>query len=247
MSSKLNYIPFISSYNDIRAEMENDFQYRMENRRAMTSLGRPLYYRINVQVVMTEECPFHCPFCLERQNPMEGSNDFPAQLKALEMVLREHPDARLTITGGEPGLYPAHVMELASTFYTYSNGVFCSINTTGFSKELNGIPAHINLSRNDYVQNDPRLFPRCTVQTVLDAPTLPYIKEYMKMDAKSFSFRFLSSLEKKDYDVSVWNDLQNDPEIDADPDQSPASYPYGNALRNFSDSWRPGCQHLQLL
>ena len=36
----------------------------------------------------------------------------------------------------------------------------------------------------------------------------------MKMEASSFSFRFLSGLEKKDYPVGVWNDLQNDTEID---------------------------------
>lgn len=29
MSSKMNYIPYISSYEDIRAEMSNDLQYRV--------------------------------------------------------------------------------------------------------------------------------------------------------------------------------------------------------------------------
>ena len=48
MSSKMNYIPHISSYEDIRAEMSNDLQYRLASRTAKTSLGRPLYYRINV-------------------------------------------------------------------------------------------------------------------------------------------------------------------------------------------------------
>lgn len=46
MSSKMNYIPHISSYEDIRAEMSNDLQYRLASRTAKTSLGRPLYYRI---------------------------------------------------------------------------------------------------------------------------------------------------------------------------------------------------------
>ena len=41
MSSKMNYIPRISSYEDIRAEMSNDLQYRLANRTAKTSLGRP--------------------------------------------------------------------------------------------------------------------------------------------------------------------------------------------------------------
>lgn len=110
MSSKMNYIPHISSYEDIRAEMSNDLQYRLASRTAKTSLGRPLYYRINVQMITTQECPFHCPFCLERQNPMSGDNDFDAQIEALKRVLQEHPNARLSITGGEPGLYPKHIL-----------------------------------------------------------------------------------------------------------------------------------------
>lgn len=78
MSSKMNQIPFLSSYEDVRAEMNRDLQYRLNSRTAQTSLGRPLYYRINVQMITTQECPFHCPFCLERQNPMSGGNDFEA-------------------------------------------------------------------------------------------------------------------------------------------------------------------------
>lgn len=35
-----------------------------------------------------------------------------------------------------------------------------------------------------------------------------------KMDASSFSFRFLSGLEKKDYPVDIWNDLQQDADVD---------------------------------
>lgn len=214
MSSKLNYIPFISSYEDIRSEMNDDLQYRLASRTMRTSLGRPLYYRINVQLILTEECPYHCPFCLERQNPMSGNNDFDAQIKALKTVLKEHPDARLTITGGEPGLYPEHVADIIKVFESNSNRVFCSINTAGFSTELNGL-AHINLSYNDYVAENPSKFPHCTVQTVLESPSVSDVKEFMtKMDADSLSFRFLSGLDKKDYPTDVWNDLQNDEEID---------------------------------
>ena len=213
MSSKMNQIPFLSSYEDVRAEMNRDLQYRLNSRTAQTSLGRPLYYRINVQMITTQECPFHCPFCLERQNPMSGDNDFEAQIEALKRVLSEHPDARLSITGGEPGLYPEHIAHIVQTYKDNCNNVFCSINTTGFNTELNGL-AHINLSRNDYVGADPVDYPGCTVQTVIENPTLAFIKEYMKMEANSFSFRFLSGLEKKDYPVGVWNDLQNDTEID---------------------------------
>lgn len=48
MSSKMNYIPHISSYEDIRAEMSNDLQYRLASRTAKTSLGRPLYCYSNI-------------------------------------------------------------------------------------------------------------------------------------------------------------------------------------------------------
>lgn len=72
MSSKMNQIPFLSSYEDVRAEMNRDLQYRLNSRTAQTSLGRPLYYRINVQMITTQECPFYCPFCLERQSAKAG-------------------------------------------------------------------------------------------------------------------------------------------------------------------------------
>ena len=212
MSSKMNFIPFIGSYADIRTEMNEDLQYRLRSRQTKTSLGRPLYYRINVQLITTQECPYHCPFCLERQNPMSGSNNFSAQIEALKRVLGEHPEARLTITGGEPGLYPTHIANVVETYSNNSNGVFCSINTSGFSTELNGL-AHINLSYNDFVKPNPEDFPNCTVQTVMENPTIDSIKEYMKMNASGFSFRFLSGLEQKDYQVDIWNDLQNDSEI----------------------------------
>ena len=51
MSSKMNQIPFLSSYEDVRAEMNRDLQYRLNSRTAQTSLGRPLYYRINVRFI----------------------------------------------------------------------------------------------------------------------------------------------------------------------------------------------------
>lgn len=75
MSRKLNFMPEIPDYDYIKNQMEEDLKYRLENRKRKTSLGRPLYERINVQVVMTQECPYNCPFCLERKNPMKGQFD----------------------------------------------------------------------------------------------------------------------------------------------------------------------------
>lgn len=76
MSSKLNYIPKIISYNNIRSEMNRDLEWRLNNRKKKTPYGRPLYYNMNVQIIVTHECPFSCPFCMERQNPMCGKQDF---------------------------------------------------------------------------------------------------------------------------------------------------------------------------
>lgn len=213
MSEKMKHIPHINSYEDIRKEMNNDLRYRLNSRKERTSLGVPLYYRVNVQIITTQECPYSCPFCLERQNPMAGENDFDNQIESLKAILSEHPNARLTITGGEPGLYPQHIKQLVDIYNELSNNVFCSVNTAGYTRELNGL-CHINLSHNDYVHANPRNFPNCTLQTVVENPSIDFIKEFMHKDADSFSFRFLSGLEKKDYPVKIWNDLQNDDDID---------------------------------
>lgn len=91
MSSKLHKIPHFNTYDDIRAEMQNDLQYRLANRTDKTSLGGPLYYRINVQLILTQECPYNCPFCLERKNPMQGDNNFKAQIESLKRYCRNIP------------------------------------------------------------------------------------------------------------------------------------------------------------
>lgn len=215
MSEKLKHIPHINSYDEIRAEMQNDLQYRLRSRQDTTWLGRPLYLRINIQLIVTQECPYNCPFCLERKHPMKGNNDFEAQKRSLKTLLATHPDARLTITGGEPSLYPKHIKALTEIYSDYSNGTFCSINTAGFDTAINGL-AHINLSHNDYVHNNPAEFPHCTVQTMLhDGDSLVDIKRKMdSIDAEAFSFRFESDLEKKDYPVEIWNELEADPQIE---------------------------------
>ncbi len=217
MSRKLNFIPPIPNYDWIREQMAYDLQYRLEDRQRKTSLGRPLYERINVQIIMTQECPYHCPFCLERKHPMKGLMNKEMQIQSLIQVLMEHPETRLTITGGEPSLYPEHVKNLVNTYQKNSRGVFVTVNTAGYNPDINGL-AHINLSVNDYVKSDPAKFPGCTYQTVLPEKdmTLDTIKSIMAKhpEVGGFSFRFFSGLEKRDYDVSIWNALQADEEIE---------------------------------
>lgn len=217
MSSKLPFIPDIPDYGYIRQQMNGDLTYRLENRTHRTSYGRPLYQRINVQLIMTQECPYHCPFCLERQHPMTGNNDFESQQQALLYVLSEHPNARLTITGGEPGLYPEHVKALSGIYTEHSNNVFMSINTAGYDQSLQQY-GHINLSVNQYVKPDLSLFKGFTYQTVLqdDEMTVDNIKRIMdenKRYTTQFSFRFLSSLEKHDYPVQIFHELKSDNDI----------------------------------
>lgn len=211
MSRKMDFIPLICDYEWIRNQMYEDLKYRLESRHSQTSLGRPLYYRINTQIIITQECPYHCPFCIERKNPMEGKNDFEKQIVALKQVLSEHPAARLTITGGEPGLYPHHVKNLVDTYFANGDKTFVSINTSGYSTELNGL-AHINLSVNDYVKPDTKKFPVCTLQTVLKDGdmTLNNLRKIMmeNPNVDAFSFRYLSFLEKHDYSVRVFNEMQ---------------------------------------
>lgn len=217
MSSKLPFIPDIPDYGYIRQQMNEDLTYRLENRTHRTSYGRPLYRRINVQLIMTQECPYHCPFCLERQHPMTGNNDFESQQQALLYVLSEHLNARLTITGGEPGLYPEHVKALSGIYTEHSNNVFMSINTAGYDQSLQQY-GHINLSVNQYVKPDLSLFKGFTYQTVLqdDEMTIDNIKRIMdanKHHTMQFSFRFLSSLEKHDYPVQIFHELKSDNDI----------------------------------
>lgn len=217
MSSKLPFIPDIPDYGYIRQQMNEDLTYRLENRTHRTSYGIPLYQRINVQLIMTQECPYHCPFCLERQHPMTGNNDFESQQQALLYVLSEHPNARLTITGGEPGLYPEHVKALSGIYTEHSNNVFMSINTAGYDQSLQQY-GHINLSVNQYVKPDLSLFKGFTYQTVLqdDEMTIDNIKRFMdanKHHTMQFSFRFLSSLEKHDYPVQIFHELKSDNDI----------------------------------
>lgn len=215
MSRKFSFIPEIPDYKWIRTQMQEDLKYRLHDRQRRTSLGRPLYERINVQVILTQECPHRCPFCLERQNPMLGDNNFAQQQKALCNVLAEHPNARLTITGGEPGLYPEQVKVLSELYHKHSNQVFMSINTSGYNPVLQNY-GHINLSVNDYVQPNLEQFEKFTYQTVLedDQMILCTLKNIMdKKQTSEFSFRFLSSLEKHDYPVRIFQELKNDPEI----------------------------------
>lgn len=216
MTRKLPYLIDIPNYGYIKHLMHKDLSYRLANRMERTSLGRPLYYRTNVQVVLTRECPYSCPFCIERLNPMTGFMDADKQVESLLYVLKEHPDARLTITGGEPGLYLEQVRRLARVFRDNGNNVFLSINTAGYNPALISL-GRVNLSVNKYVKPDISKFPRCTYQTVFsdEEMTVQNIKKTMDSvkGFGGFSFRFISRVEEHNYDVSVFNTMKSDKDM----------------------------------
>ena len=229
MSEKTHCIPYISNYDYIRDEMQKDLEWRLKNKTVKTAYGRPLYNNINIQIITTHECPFKCSFCMERQNPMCGKADFAAQTASLYNVLMQHPTARVSVTGGEPLLYPYHINKLYEIYCYNSKQNFFVVNTTGCDaakaeKILSSIP--FNMSVNDSTQYDERIisYPRrLTLQTVVkdENMRLSHLRDWIKSveeDNKGhpflYSFRFLSGLDCKDYPVEIWNELRCDPDIE---------------------------------
>lgn len=221
MSRKLSCIPNkFNNYSAVLEEMENDFQYRFSDRKRLTSFGRPLYERINLQMVITQACPFNCSFCIERQNPQGAVNNFNEQIKSLKKILIEHPNARLSITGGEPMLYPEHVRKIISI--AKSTATFISLNTTGklpIPKDIQE-QCHLNISDNSEVHSDLSLFENnknVTIQTIFSSEdmTLKNIKKYMNNHSnhKNFSFRYLTTIGENNYNVNILNEIRNDSEI----------------------------------
>ena len=222
MSRKLSCIPNkFNNYNAVLDEMENDFQYRFTNRQRSTSFGRPLYERINLQMVITQACPFKCSFCLERQNPQGAVNNFNEQIKSLKKILAEHPNARVSITGGEPLLYPEHIKNIISL--VKDTATFVSLNTTGKLPIPQDIKeqCHLNISDNSEIHSDLSPFENnenVTVQTIFSSEnmTLKNIKNYMDMhpNHKNFSFRYLTTIGENDYNINILNEIRNNSEID---------------------------------
>lgn len=228
MSEKTYCIPYISNYDFIRDEMQKDLKWRLKNKTAKTAYGRPLYNNINIQIITTHECPFECSFCMERKNPMCGKADFAAQAASLYNVLMQHPTARVSVTGGEPLLYPYHINKLYEIYLHNSEQNFFVVNTTGYNavkakKITSSIP--FNVSVNDSTQYDERIisYPRrLTLQTIVkdEDMRLSYLRNWIRqkevetqVDDCAYSFRFLSGLDRKDYSVNIWNDLRWDSKI----------------------------------
>lgn len=215
MTRKLDFIPDFESYEDVRKLMDEDFEYRFEDRKRETALGRPLYERINVQAVITQACPFKCSFCLERVNPQGAKNAFKKQLEALSRILEEHPNLRLTITGGEPGLYPKHVKKLVEM--AKPTAEFISVNSTGYRDGVRDVGCAVNISDNAEVHPELDSWKDACIQTIFSNPmmTLDNVKSYMDNHPEhtQFSFRYLTDINISEYNIDILKEMKEDPDI----------------------------------
>lgn len=176
-----------------------------------------LYRRLNVQLVVTNKCPYNCPFCIEKINPTNGiKENFSAdlQLKNLKELLLIMKEAGLeptvSITGGEPTLYLEHIINISKMLNEL--GIAYNLNTSGFcnnpiiSKNFNRInlsvhSANINENskifqkdRDEYWKNE--IFENCTIQRVINDSNFDDLIKFLdSFSQRRFSIRFVSRAE----------------------------------------------------
>jgi len=139
--------------------------YRTHNQYPVVLFGKPItnvYKRINVQILLTRACNFKCPFCIENDGmtlgkPTEGKYWLPLLVR---QVLTQYKEQNITptisITGGEPTLFPDklyHLLDIVGSFVGGTDGIkFININTNGTNlnvpKDFDWL--RINLSRHHY-------------------------------------------------------------------------------------------------
>ena len=112
-----------------------------------------LYRRLNVQLVVTNKCPYNCPFCIEKINPsnkkIENFNPVNQlkNLKELLLILKcAGLEPTVSITGGEPTLYLNHIINVAKLLDEL--GINYNLNTSGFCNDMRLLEyfSRINLS-----------------------------------------------------------------------------------------------------
>lgn len=72
-----------------------------------TGLGG-IIERMNYYFILTNSCNYHCNFCI-RANvsaTLSGNMDYSNFRKVAELLYNANPDAMITLTGGEPTIYP---------------------------------------------------------------------------------------------------------------------------------------------
>lgn len=116
---------------------------------------KSLYRRLNIQLVVTNACPYDCPFCVEKVNLTNKDENFrpEAQRYTLEALIRQMRlgglEPTVSITGGEPTMHPEHLIKTAELLDKL--GVPYNLNTSGHctDKDMLGHFEQINLSVHD--------------------------------------------------------------------------------------------------
>ena len=89
--------------------------------------------KIKLTIKLTDDCNCNCAFCSNFNIRDNGNLDF----KKLEKVIREVNNTkmltRITITGGEPMLYPDKVNKIINLILSINKEIKISINTNGFN------------------------------------------------------------------------------------------------------------------
>lgn len=180
--------------------------YREHNRYPVKLFGVPftnIYKRINVQVLVTRACNLRCSFCIESG---EGQRDDGDHIGVALDVLRQYVGQGimpcLSITGGEPTLYPNRVERLIDG--AEALGIkSVNINTNGFRLYSCRIPSwiNVNLSRHA-IEPVPMQITGHAMQCVLMqggvdsvAAMMRYMNHYLALGASGFSFRGLTKRE----------------------------------------------------
>ena len=100
-----------------------------------------IYKRVNVQVLITTACANKCAFCIEHtDDQFAGSGE--AMLKTLDSLMQQYDEQGVSpcvsITGGEPALFPDLVRRVVDTCRKRPLSAF-SINSS--SAQLTGYGA----------------------------------------------------------------------------------------------------------
>ena len=188
---------------------------------------KSLYRRLNVQLLVTKKCPFNCPFCIEKVNPVgnEYRNE-QKQLESLEKVLTtlkaSGMEPTVSITGGEPTLCKDFLLKVADLldrldvrFNLNTSGMitadkdkvierFDRINLSVHSEDIEKNNSIFGVKRYDYWNNP--IYKNATIQTVLTDNTLDSLIRFLNsFDQKRFSVRF-PALTNADESLE-WEDL----------------------------------------
>ncbi len=215
----------ISKENEIetfKKELEYYRNYNVYNIRLFGYRIINIYKNINVQVVISKNCNYSCPFCIENDHTINEEIESPIG-KIFDSIIDQYTGQGITpsvsITGGEPTLFPERLREIYQIAIKRWGLSRVNINTNGVNpdilEEMKGI--RVNLSRHHYCEtkadmifgkkSDYVIGSNITMQCVMMKgfiDSVAEIKKYMDffiaMRADGFSFRGMSKLDaSKEY------------------------------------------------